>query len=184
MGKIDKLIDALKQRRKTLIEKSTKIIKINNKEDYKELYQKSIEFDEERFSYGNCTLDYFLKHKDPGQEDFKITFEEKLVGSISMWDHSKNNKNKKCIAIVIDKELRGNSIANHSLQYIINNSFKNNPDLEQIMAFINIKNQDSKNLFINNGFEITKYKEVYMLRYHKLEEQKLYTLTRKKHERR
>lgn len=183
MGEIQKLVELLKQRRQELIEKTVQIKKIEDKEELKKLYKKAGEYDENKYCFGDSNPIKYAIKKEEGQEDFAIIYEGKLIGYVSIWYFSKTNKSKKCIAIALDKEYRGNSIAKYALNETIKYCFENDDNLKAIIVTINIKNKDSKNLIKNSDFRRVPIQEMYMERNRHYERLNMYGVTRRRYER-
>ena len=183
MNEIEKLVELLKQRRQVLIEKTVQIKKINDEVELKELYKKAGEYDEKKYCFGDSNPVKYAINKEEGQEDFAIIYEGNVIGFVSIWYFSKVIKHQKCIAIALDKEYRGNSIAKYALNETIKYCFENDINIKAIIVTINIKNQDSKNLIKNTDFRRIPTQKIFMIRNNHFERLNMYGITRKRYER-
>lgn len=183
MDEIKKLVELLKERRQYLIEKTVQIKKVEDKEELKYLYQKAAEYDEKKYCFGDANPIKYAINKDKGQEDFAIIYEDKIIGYVSTWYLGRTTKQQKSIAIALDKEYRGNSIAKYALNETIKYCFENDNDIKIIRVTVNIKNKDSKNLLKNTEFKKVVTAPIYMERNHHYESLHTYAITRKRYER-
>ena len=183
MEEITRLVELLKQRRQYLIEKTVQIKKVEEKEELIELYKKAGEYDEKKYCFGDTNSVKFAIKKESEQEDFAIIYEDKIIGFVSIWNLNKTNKNVKSMAIALDKNYRGNSIAKYALNEIIKYCFENHNKTNAIMVTVNSKNKESKNLIKNTEFKRLQISTLYMEINHHYEPLQAYRITRKKYER-
>ena len=76
---------------------------------------------------------------------------KKAAGMIDLYDYEPHHK-RAAISIIIDKKYRHKGLASEALSLLCNYSFSF-LKLHQIYAFIPVKNDPSKQLFIRSGFK-------------------------------
>ena len=75
----------------------------------------------------------------------------KIIGTICLWNFSENNKTAE-VGYDLDPKFQRKGFMNEALKAIINFGFKN-LKLDKIEAFTQYKNENSKKLLENNGFQ-------------------------------
>ena len=131
-------------------------------EDLDVLYQ--LENNTTLWSWG-CTMvpysrhelrQYILSEKDI-YETKQIRFvvelkrENKAVGMIDLYDFDPHHK-RAAVSIIIDNQYQRKGLAGNALSLLCNYAFSF-LKLHQLYAFISVKNESSKRLFIRSGFE-------------------------------